>query len=60
MDSHFERELAKRLRQLIDDKTSDLTQTVLTKKRYHLQMGYLLCLREIEVLCDEIRKDLRQ
>ncbi len=60
MDTLFERELAKRLREQYEAKTTALTHTVLTREEYLIQMGYFQCLRDIEALSDEIRADLRK
>jgi hypothetical protein len=54
----FEKELIKRLDQLKWSKTDVLTQTVLTQDEYMRQMGYLQCIRDIFVMCDNINQDI--
>ena len=60
MDTQFERELAKRIAEIRASKTDSFIQTVLTSDEYMRQMGYFQCLRDLEVICDEIRGDLRK
>ncbi len=58
--THFERLLAKRLGELSEEKTFILTHTVLPQTEYHIQMGYMQCLRDIEALLVEIRKEINE